>query len=294
MAQLLGDAILAYFGAPLAHEDDPQRAVLAGLEIIAGIGAFREQLQSESGLDFNVRVGINTGLVMAGQIGSGQRVNYTVMGDTVNLAARMEQTAQPGTVQITANTYKLIAPLFECESLGQIEVKGKTEPIQTYRVLRLKEKPGQVRGFETQGLRSPLVGREGELSAVTGCIDALAHGQGGIVGILGEAGLGKSRLVAEAKTYTLAGSSKPLWLEGQTLSFGQTISYWPFQQILRGWAGITEEDDPGTSWSKLEQHVHALVGEETIDYLPYLACLLALNVRGEEPSTSTSASTPSV
>jgi class 3 adenylate cyclase/tetratricopeptide (TPR) repeat protein len=281
VAQLLGDAILAYFGAPLAHEDDPQRAVLAGLEIIAGIRSFREQLQRESGLDFNIRVGINTGLVMAGQIGSGQRVSYTAVGDTVNLAARMEQTAQPGTVQITANTYKLVAPLFECESLGQIEVKGKSEPIQTYRVLGLKEKSSQVRGFKTQGLRSPLVGRDMERTAIITCIDRILQGGGSIVGLIGEAGLGKSRLIAEAKSFAVAKSSGVLWLEGQTLSFGQTISYWPFQQILRDWTRIKEEDDADTSWSKLESRVRELFGEETIDYLPYLASLLALEVRGE-------------
>jgi class 3 adenylate cyclase len=277
VAQLLGDAILAYFGAPLAHEDDPQRAVLAGLEIIAGIRTFREQLQEESGLDFNVRVGINTGLVMAGEIGSGQRVNYTAVGDTVNLAARMEQTAQPGTVQITANTHKLVAALFDCESLGQIEVKGKSEPIQAYRVLGLKEKPSPVRGFETQGLRSPLVGREMERATIAASLDRLLQGHGGIVGLIGEMGLGKSRLVIEAR----AGASGVTWLEGHTLSFGQTISYWPFQQILRGWAGISENDDAGSSWLKLESGVRKLFGEETIDYLPYLASLLAFEVRGE-------------
>jgi class 3 adenylate cyclase len=188
VAQLLGDAILAYFGAPLTHEDDPQRAVLAGLEIVTGIRSFREQLQNENGLDFNVRVGINTGLVMAGQMGSGQRVNYTAVGDTVNLAARMEQTAQPGTVQITANTFKLVAPLFECESLGQIEVKGKSEPIQTYRVLGLKEKSSQVRGFKTQGLPSPLVGRDTERTAIITCIDRILQGRGSIVGLIGGQG----------------------------------------------------------------------------------------------------------
>jgi len=281
VAQLLGDAILAYFGAPLAHEDDPQRAVLAGLGIIAGIRSFREKLQNESGLDFNVRVGINTGLVMVGQIGSGQRVNYTAVGDAVNLAARMEQTAQPGTVQITANTYKLIAPLFECESLGQIEVKGKSEPLHTYRVLRLKEKPGQVRGFESQGLRSPVVGRNIELAAATGCLEGLFHGQGGIVGIIGEAGIGKSRLAAEVKSFAFSNTSNVLWLEGQTLSFGKAISFWPFQQILHAWAGITEDDDADTTWSKLETRTRELFGEETSDYLPYLASLLSFEVKDE-------------
>src|SRR5438046_525968 len=104
LARLMGDAILAFFGAPLAHEDDPQRAVLAGLEIVERMRRHREQLRGESGLDLDVRVGINTGLVVVGEVGSDLRVEYTAMGDAINLAARMEQTARPGTVQITADT----------------------------------------------------------------------------------------------------------------------------------------------------------------------------------------------
>jgi class 3 adenylate cyclase/tetratricopeptide (TPR) repeat protein len=282
VAQLLGDAILAYFGAPLAHEDDPQRAVRAGLEIVEGITVFREQLQRERGLKFNVRVGINTGLVMVGQIGADQRVEYLAVGDTVNLAARMEQSAQPGSVQIAEPTFKFVEPWFECEALGGIPVKGKSEPVHAYRVLGVKANLGRGRGLERQGLASPLVGRDQELKAIRSRVENLsAAGEGGIAGIIGEAGLGKSRLVAEAKSSALLPASKVIWLEGQTLSFGQTISYWPFQQILRGWATITEEDDADTMWSKLETHVRGLFGEETIDYLPYLASLLALEVRGE-------------
>ena len=118
VARLMGDAILASFGAPLAHEDDPQRAILAGLDILDGIQAFREQIEREYSLDFNIRVGINTGPVVVGEVGSQAGGEYTAMGDAVNLAARMEQTALPGTVQISAETQKLVAPLFDFESLG--------------------------------------------------------------------------------------------------------------------------------------------------------------------------------
>jgi class 3 adenylate cyclase/tetratricopeptide (TPR) repeat protein len=282
VARLMGDAILAFFGAPATHENDPQRAVRAGLEIVEGIQAFRVQLKREHGLDFNVRVGINTGLVFVGAIGADRRVEYTAMGDTINLAARMEQTAQPGSVQITEQTFRLVEPWFEFEALGGIQVKGKSEPIFTYRVLGIKARPGRGRGLEGHGLSAPLVGREQELKRIESCIQHLyEREEGGVVGIIGEAGLGKSRLVAEAKSFASSKSSSVLWLEAQTLSFGQTISYWPFQQILRGWAGISEEDDIDTSWSKLESCVRRLFGEETIDYLPYLASLLALQVRGE-------------
>src|SRR5579859_861759 len=281
VARLMGDAILAFFGAPTTHEDDPQRALRAGLEIVEGIQAFRDQLKHEGDLDFNVRVGIHTGLVFVGAIGADRRMEHTAMGDTINLAARMEQTAQPGSVQITEQTFKLVEPWFEFEALGGVQVKGKSEPIITYRVLGLKARPGRGRGLEGHGLFAPLVGRQQELERIESCLQNLFAGeQGGIIGIIGEAGLGKSRLVAEAKVFA-SQRTRVLWLEAQTLSFTQTISYWPFQQMLRSWAGITDEDDAPTSWLKLDSGVRALFGEETIDYLPYLASLLALEVRGE-------------
>ena len=133
LARLMGDAILAFFGAPIAHEDDPQRAVLAGLDTLNEIAPNREEVKKKWGLDFDVRIGINTGLVVVGEVGSDLRVEYTALGDAVNLAARMEQTAEPGTVQITENTHKQVAPLFSTEDLGPIEVKGKREPGCSYR-----------------------------------------------------------------------------------------------------------------------------------------------------------------
>src|SRR4030095_15157510 len=156
--RLMGDAILAFFGAPIAHEDDPQRAVLAGLEIQEGIKEYAEEIRLKHGLEFGLRVGINTGLVVVGAIGSDLRMEYTAIGDAINLAARMEQTDAPGTVQISEETYKLVSPFFDCEALGEVEVKGKAAPVKTYRPLSLKKSPGRGRGLD--GLTSPLVGRE--------------------------------------------------------------------------------------------------------------------------------------
>jgi class 3 adenylate cyclase len=234
VARLMGDAILAFFGAPIAHEDDPERAVLAGLGIVEDIRAFRDQLRRERGLDFNVRVGINTGLVVVGEVGSDLRVEYTAMGDAVNLAARMEQTAQPGTVQIAENTYRTVAPLFDCEPLGGIEVKGKAEPVLAYRVLRPKTSPGRMRGIA--GLDSPLVGRAAEFGAIQRAIRALRQGQGSIIALMGEAGLGKSRLLAEARQWALSAdaSSQPAssnqlqWSEGRSVSYDTATPYAPF------------------------------------------------------------------
>jgi class 3 adenylate cyclase len=156
--RLMGDAILAFFGAPIAHEDDPQRAILAGLEIQSGIKTYAEELRLKHKIEFGLRVGINTGLVVVGEIGSDLRMEYTAIGDAINLAARMEQTAQPGTVQISEDTYKLVAPLFDFEALGGMEIKGKSALVKAYRVLGAKQTPGHLRGLD--GLSSPLVGRK--------------------------------------------------------------------------------------------------------------------------------------
>lgn len=167
VARLMGDGILAFFGAPIAHEDDPQRAILAGLDILDGVTEFREELRDEYGIDFNVRVGINTGPVVVGDVGSELAGEYTAMGDAVNLAARMEQTARPGMLQISEDTRQLVAPLFDMESLGEIDVKGKVKPVSTYQVLRPKSAPGRLRAIEISEEIGNLWGNSGALSVTT-------------------------------------------------------------------------------------------------------------------------------
>ncbi|MBK5108108.1 MAG: zinc ribbon domain-containing protein, partial [Anaerolineales bacterium] len=197
VARLMGDSILAFFGAPIAHEDDPQRAVLAGLDITKAIAEYSERLNQERGLSLSARVGINTGLVVVGTVGSDLRMEYTAMGDAINLAARMEQTAQPGTVQITAETQKLVAPHFRSEDLGLIEIKGKNEPIQVFNITgpRSKDRMGSL-----DDQVSLLIGRENEFLAIEHMFEDLQRGLGGIVFLTGEAGLGKSRLISEIKS----------------------------------------------------------------------------------------------
>ena len=195
VARLMGDAVLAFFGAPVAHEDDPQRAILAALDIVDGIRPFREQINREYGLDFNVRVGINTGPVVVGDIGSTAATEYTAMGDAVNVAARMEQMAEPGTIQVSEETYRLVAPLFECEGLGETEVRGKSRPVPAYRVLGVRAQPGRLRGIE--GVNARLIGRDREFAQLKDALEQLRQGRGQIVCVIGEAGLGKSRLLEE-------------------------------------------------------------------------------------------------
>jgi class 3 adenylate cyclase len=238
LARLMGDAILAFFGAPITHEDDPQRAVLAALEILERSMPYRDEVKANWGVDFNVRVGINTGLVVVGEVGSDLRVEYTAMGDAINLAARMEQTAEPGTLQISEDTYRLVAPLFDTEALGGVQVKGKEEPVQSYRVLRQSALPGQLRGIA--GLDSAMVGREDEIKSLVDGLEALRYGRAQIFSVIGEAGLGKSRLVAELRNVVTAGDASASngtgtngahdagqrtvgWYEGRSLSYFDRI-----------------------------------------------------------------------
>lgn len=268
--RLMGDAILAFFGAPIAHEDDPQRAVLAGLEIQEGIKTYVEEIRRKHGFDFGLRVGINTGLVVVGEIGSDLRMEYTALGDAINLAARMEQTAQVGTIQVSDETYKLVAPFFEVQSLGGVEVKGKSEPVQTYRVLRVMSTPRQLRGLE--GLSSPLVGREPHLALLKQRLNDLDHRQGSVVAVVGEAGLGKSTLIAELRKS--ADRTRFLWLKGESLSYTRSITYYPWRQIIRQSIDARDEDSPADVRAKLGntgEHYDVL-GDDN----PFLEAILAV------------------
>ena len=268
--RLMGDAILAFFGAPITHEDDPQRAVLAGLEIQEGIRSYAEGIRLQHGLEFGLRVGINTGLVVVGEIGSDLRMDYTAIGDAINLAARMEQTAAVGTIQISEETYKLVAPFFELEPLGEVEVKGKSAPVKTYRVLRAKSTPGTLRGLE--GLSSPLVGRDLQLDLLDRRLRRLEKGAGSFVAVVGEAGLGKSTLIAELKkSHKDAGYQ---WLRGDALSYTRSISYFPWRQIIRQSIDALDVDSPAQVREKLRYKCDrcAVPGGD----IPFLEAMLAV------------------
>ncbi len=250
VARLMGDGILAFFGAPLAHEDDPQRAVLAGLDILTGIGFYKEKIKNYWGIDLDVRVGINTGLVVVGTVGSDLRMEYTALGDAINLAARMEQTAEPGTVQIAEDTYKLVKPLFEFEEIGGIVVKGKTDPVNAYRVIGRKASAGRVRGIE--GLHAELVGRDREMEVLEGVVDDLKQGVGRIIFVLGEAGLGKSRLVSEThKIFDDVISAECSWYETNSLSFETNQAYALVQRLIQRISDIRYDDAQGIIQKKL-------------------------------------------
>ena len=295
LARLMGDAILAFFGAPIAHEDDPNRAVLAGLEILQEIGPYREEVERKWGVEFEVRVGINTGLVVVGEVGSDLRVEYTALGDAINVAARMEQAAQPGTVLITADTHRMVAPLCEFEDLGRIEVRGKSEPVGTYRVLRTKSEPGRERGIE--GLDSPMVGRDKEMERLLGLVADLRQGRGQIVSLVGEAGLGKSRIIAELH-HTLtdhglleedgpsssgaAGSVGLGWYEGRSRSYESSTPYAPFVGLFNSFFRLDAADSDAGKYEKIILALNSMQPEGGLNAAPLIATILGVPVPEED------------
>ncbi len=197
-----------------------------------------------------MRVGINTGLAVLAAVGDEIRTEYTAMGDTTNVAARLQSAAEPGSVLISADTYNLVKQLFELRPRGGAMVKGKSAPIVTYEVLAPRAVPGKVRGLE--GLTSPLVGRAAEFKLVNDKLNEVREGRGAFVAVIGEAGLGKSRLLAEVSESAKSGP-QVAWLEGRALSYGQAVTYYPWRQVIRGAIGAKEGEAPEVVREKLHR-----------------------------------------
>ena len=264
IVRLLGDAIIALFGAPISHEDDPRRAVLASVAMMEALPPFREQVRENYHIDFDVRVGINTGSVVVGDVGSSVLTEYTALGDAVNVAARMEQTAQPGTIVIGHDTQRLVAPLFDLQALGGIEVKGRSEPVNAFRVLGVKAQPGRTRGLE--GVSAPLVGRDKELGQLKELLARLREGSGGIVAMIGEAGLGKSRLLEETRAEWLLDNPAGSWRPGQGSPYDTARPYGLFQKLARDLAGVDNDDPPDVIHQKIDSGLRAMgISEEAVE-----------------------------
>ncbi len=279
IAQLLGDGVLAFFGAPLAHEDDAERAIRAALEILTSIEQYAEELRRSGRVsDFRMRMGLNTGLVVVGNIGSDLHMEYLAIGDTVNLAARMQSAAQPGEILIAESTHRLASSLFDFEDRGKVAVKGKAEPIQVYQVVG--ERKGAVRARGIAGLVSPLVGRQRELSTLMQIAADARAGRGSLVAIIGEAGLGKSRLVAEWRKAVAAETEGPSlrWVEGRCLSYGTSMAHHLSTDILRGLIGVTAGASEEEIHRALWETVQARCGADAREVYPYLGHLLGVKL----------------
>jgi class 3 adenylate cyclase len=237
--QFTGDGVMALFGAPVAHEDHAQRACYAALSIQKAIDEYSEKVKGDSGVDFKMRLGLNSGPVIVGSIGDDLRMDYTAVGDTTNLASRMESMAMPGNILVASETFKLARDFFEFEPLGKVELKGKAKPIEAYKLFKTGEVETRIEASVAKGL-TRFVGRKNSMAALREALEEAKAGSGQVVGIVGEAGVGKSRILFEFKNPLP--QNEYAYLEGRCLHFGVSMSYLPFLDILKSYFAIKEGD----------------------------------------------------
>ncbi len=267
--QFLGDGFMALFGAPIAHEDHARRAVLAALGVHKRLAERSADLGGDQGVELKIRMGINTGWVVVGGIGDHLRMDYTAVGDTTNLAARLQQHSEPGWILISEPTSRMVAGEVRLETLPPFLVKGKAEPIQAYRVLGPGVQVAEA-AADSDSL-SPFVGRRRELESLDELRKQAAGGEGQVVGLAGEAGSGKSRLLQEFRRRSRDPSVT--YLSGRCLSYGSGVPYMPFLYMLRHYWGISEGDGAAAIAAKVEASL-AGTGLDPAPHLPYLLLLL--------------------
>ena len=250
LARLMGDAVLAYFGAPVAHEDDPERAILAALEMRRAAAAYSDRLRAERGIgELGIRIGINTGLAVLGEAGRSQGIEYTAMGDAVNVAARLQAVASEGGIVVGESTHRATAEAFEFRALDEVDVRGRTARVRAYEVLGTRSHSDRARDV-------PLVGRQAELAILRSALDELRGGRGRVIAIVGEAGLGKSRLLDELRREWDGD-----WSDARGQSYGASRPFLFVRQHLRHWSGASDADGP----DEVREKVRALAAEDAPD-----------------------------
>jgi class 3 adenylate cyclase len=268
--QVLGDGIMALFGAPIAHEDHALRACYAALAMQAAMRAYTEEVRRVHGLEMRIRVGLNSGEVVVRAIGNDLHMDYSAVGETTHLAARMEQLATPGTIRLTAATLRLVEDVVQVQALGLVPVKGLVEPVEVFELVGAS---GTRRRVQAAAARGPtrFVGRQTELTALTEALERASAGHGQVVALVGEAGVGKSRLVYECvHSYRTQGW---LVLESASVSYGKATPYFPVIDLLKRYCHTEERDDSRTIRAKVTGQVLTL--DATLqDTVPALLALL--------------------
>lgn len=276
---LAGDGVLALFGAPVAHEDDPVRALRTALEIVDAITEYADDVRRGWGVEeFGVRLGVDTGDVVVGPVGAGGRVEYGAVGDAVNTAARLQATTTPGGILVSERTWRLSGGLFDWGARQTMNLRGKAAAVVTLPLLGLTS---ESRRDEVGAVMAPLIGRDAEKAVISSAIQRLRDGRGGILSIVGEPGIGKSRMSLELgrQAATLAECTL---LEGRCASYAGALPYWPFRDLLRNWLGVTARDPEIRTRVALRRRVEQLAPGRGDEMYPYLASVLGLSLEPEK------------
>ena len=275
--KLIGDAVMALFGAPVAHEDDPERTLRCALDMKRAISEIASAMDAIPEGALTIHAGVHTGDVVAGPVGPDLRLDYSVVGDTVNLASRFADAAAAGQILVSDEIQRATRHALEFDDAPALQLKGIEGKVPSFVLTGLRPEPEPARGI--RGLFSPLVGREKEFSELKEALQELTEGKGQIVTIMGEPGIGKTRLVDEL--HDLAREEHAdgvVWLEGKCLSYGGAIAYWPFLDLLKGWAGIRDEDGEAQAARKLRLSLRKTMPDALDQTYPYLASLLATHL----------------
>jgi class 3 adenylate cyclase/tetratricopeptide (TPR) repeat protein len=248
--QFTGDGVMALFGAPLAAEDHALRACRAAWSIQNAMITYGKQVQKANRVEFKLRIGLNSGAVVVGAIGDDLRMDYTAVGDTTNLAARMESLADPGAVLVSNNTFKLVREFFEFESLGETLIKGKEKPQTTFKLIKPGLLKTRIEASMAKGW-TKFVGRQKEMEILQDAYTSVRGGSGRVIGIVGEAGVGKSRLLLELKESLP--EKKALYLEGRCHHYGRSIAYLPFLRILKTFFDLQDSESDTDINQKMQQ-----------------------------------------
>jgi len=270
--QFLGDGFMAIFGAPVAHEDDTLRACNAALAIQTEMSAYGEKLEKKYGIDFRVRIGLNTGKVVVGSIGNDLRMDYTAVGDTTNIAFLLQQIAEPGQIILSDGSYRNIKGYFSCEWLGEEKLKHRKKPVKFCELHHGLTKKSRL-DLEEEETLSLFVNRDQELSMLLDLYERVKKNQGQVICINGEAGEGKSRLIYEFRKRIDPAES--LYLESQCISYGKNFPYYPVVEILKNSFDISEFDSQEKIRGILESKINNL-DKKLIDSAPTLFKLLSL------------------
>ena len=276
----MGDNVMAIFGAPVAHEDDPERAVRAAVAMQAAMGELNQRLLADYGVEFALCVGVNTGEVLAGKVGE----DYTVIGDAVNVASRLQTSASPGTITVGERTQRATSSVIEYLPLEPLELKGKAEPVAAWRALGLSEE--HTGGARRPHREAPLVGRQEEFAALQMLVARVARNSGPhLATVFGQAGVGKTRLLREFERSLDARDPPVRVRRGRCLSFGSSVVYWPLSEMLRAECEILDGDPMEVAWSKLSKRLGSLLAnggdeEQVARRIAPLARLLGIEVPG--------------